>query len=235
MQVGEAISTSSGGATAGAAQADRSRAAISRRRGAGTRRGPVRPSARRREHAQQLGDDVGEGGGVAHEVVGLAGGDGAGQPGLDRRAAPGAGGEERGPLGQLGRHPRQHLPDVERGAATGPSADGQHRGGGAQRGEVGGDVPLPRVVGGAGQRRPSSDRSSSSTAAAGAGALADGLVRGRCSSWALIVGSSRTRALRARGRSGGASGQSHTWSRRQVPAATCRGVAAGAAASRARW
>ena len=88
-----------------------------------------------------------EGADVADEVVGLPLGDRVGQPGLGRGPLGGPGGEEGGPLPQLGRDLAEQHPGAARPAAgrLGPGAGGQHRGGGPQRTEVRGGVPLAGI------------------------------------------------------------------------------------------
>ncbi|AZM78199.1 hypothetical protein D1J63_27155 [Streptomyces sp. KPB2] len=86
---------------------------------------------------------------VAYQVVGVPGARGP----LDARLGPGpaarTGGEQGAPVGQLGRDLGQHLPGAA-DAGPGPWAGlraatrGQHRGGGAQGGEMGRRVPLVR-------------------------------------------------------------------------------------------
>ena len=81
-----------------------------------------------------------------------------GQPGLGGGPLAGAGGEERGPLPQLGGDPGQQHPGAGRPGAAGgrgPGPAGEHRGGGPQRGEVGLGVALGGVLlGRAGLEQP---------------------------------------------------------------------------------
>ncbi len=100
-------------------------------------------------------DDVVEGLHVAQEVVGVPGGDGLAAAGLDRRPAGRGRREEGSPLGQLGSDPRQDLPDAARTApGSWPAPDREHRGRGAERGQVRRDVPLAAGPGGAGLQQP---------------------------------------------------------------------------------
>ncbi|GAA4995967.1 hypothetical protein GCM10025734_27140 [Kitasatospora paranensis] len=76
--------------------------------------------------------------------------------GLGGGPAAGPGGEVDGPLGELGGHLGQQFPGAADGLAAarvalGPASDGQHRSGGAERGQVGGGVPLQRVGAAAGR------------------------------------------------------------------------------------
>ena len=83
--------------------------------------------------------------GVADQVVGLALGDRPARAGLGGGPLGGAGGEERRPLGELGRHLGEQHPGVllagrprRRPSAVGPG--GEQRGGRPQRGDVGSGV-----------------------------------------------------------------------------------------------
>ncbi|CAB52008.1 hypothetical protein E6R61_15715 [Streptomyces sp. LRa12] len=96
---------------------------------------------------------------VAYQVVGVPAARRAPDARLGARPARRAGGEQRAPLGQLGRDLGQHLPGAA-DAGPGPwaglraAARGQHRGGGAQGGEVGRRVALVRRFEGGGLLQP---------------------------------------------------------------------------------
>ena len=76
---------------------------------------------------------------VADEVVGLALGDDPAQPGLRRRALARTGGEEGGPLAELGSDLREQHPGAAHpgraSARSGARPGGEDGGGGAQRGD----------------------------------------------------------------------------------------------------
>ena len=121
-------------------------------------RGPV-PAARGRVNGEREGSGGRSGSGeevlhhdeegadVADQVVGLALGDRVGQPGLGRGPLGGPGGEEGGPLPQLGGDLTEQHPGAPRPAAgrLGPGARGQHGRGRPQRTQVRGGVPLARI------------------------------------------------------------------------------------------
>ena len=112
---------------------------------------PPGTERRVRDQAERLLDHAEEAVGVADQVVGLPLGDRAGRAGLGRGPLGGPGGEEPGPLLQLGRHLGQQHPGVALLAAAGRGRTGagrEQRGRRSQRGDVGRGVAGGDVGGG---------------------------------------------------------------------------------------